>query len=455
MLNRALLERYRCPEKLAEFSLNGQLSAASGFFRFGSSVVCFGQSSAGSRSQDSLPAGLYDTCNDVKISDSQVGLPFDPNKIIDNLRFERYAIDHNLNGTQPLPRKALRFAYYSLRPFFTVPVRRHIQKMYLRGWEKRAFPHWPVDNTVEDILEECLALGMKAQGLTEIPFIWFWPDSAASCAVMTHDVETTLGRDFTSKLMDINDEYGIKASFQVVPEKRYEVPESYLSGMRDRGFEIAVQDLNHDGHLYSKRDEFLRRAELIRKYRKQYGATGFRAAILYRNLDWLPELDFSYDMSVPNVAHLDPQAGGCCTLFPYFIGKTLEIPVTTTQDYSLFHIIGEYNLDLWKKQASRIMGKHGLMNFIIHPDYIVDEKPQQTYRDLLAYLSQLRAEQNLWIPLPHEVDEWWRARGQMQLVQDGDTWRVAGVGSGRARVAYARLDAGKLSYSFDRKSASR
>jgi hypothetical protein len=455
MLNRALLERYRCPEKLAEFSLNGQLSPDSGFFRFGSSIVCYGQSAAGSRSLDDRVTGLYDASNDVKISDSHVGLSFDPNSVIDNLRFERYAVDHNLNGTQPLSRKALRFAYYSLRPFFTVPVRRHIQKVYLRGWEKRSFPHWPVDNTVEDIMEQCLALGMKAQGLTEIPFIWFWPDSALACAVMTHDVETTLGRDFTSQLMDINDEYRIKASFQVVPEKRYEVPESYLSSIRDRGFEIAVQDLNHDGHLYSKRDEFLRRAELIRKYRKQYGATGFRAAILYRNLDWLPELDFSYDMSVPNVAHLDPQAGGCCTLFPYFIGKTLEIPVTTTQDYSLFHIIGEYNLDLWKKQTSHIMGKHGLMNFIIHPDYIVDEKPQQTYRDLLAYLSQLRAEQNLWIPLPHEVDEWWRARGQMQLVQDGDTWRVAGAGSERARVAYTRLDAGKLTYSFDRKPSNR
>ena len=304
--------------------------------------------------------------------------------------------------------------------------------------------------TVEDILERCLAMGMKACGVTELPFIWFWPEGKSGCALMTHDVETTLGRDFSAKLMDINDEYHIKASFQVVPEKRYSVPESYLSSIRDRGFEVGVQDLNHDGHLYSKRDEFLRRAELIRSYRKRFGATGFRAAILYRNLDWLPELDFSYDMSVPNVAHLDPQSGGCCTLFPYFIGNTLEIPVTT-----LFHIIGEYSLDLWKEQARLILGKHGLMNFIVHPDYIVDDKPQKTYRDLLAHLSELRATQNVWIPLPHQVDEWWRARGQMQLVDDGGTWRVAGPGSESARVAYARLDDGHLSYGFERRSPSR
>jgi hypothetical protein len=272
---------------------------------------------------------------------------------------------------------------------------------------------------------------------------------------MTHDVETTLGRDFSAALMDINDEYEIKASFQVVPEKRYSVPESYLSSIRDRGFEVGVQDLNHDGHLYSTRDEFLRRAELIRQYRKQFGATGFRAAILYRNLDWLPELDFSYDMSVPNVAHLDPQSGGCCTLFPYFIGKTLEIPVTTTQDYSLFHIIGEYTLDLWKKQTRLILRKNGLMNFIVHPDYIVDQKPQQTYRNLLAHLSELRADQNVWLPLPHEVDEWWRARGQMQIVDDGGNLRIGGEGSERARIAYARLENGQLTYSFDANPATR
>src|SRR5271168_380563 len=453
MLNRALLERYRCAENLADFTTAGELSGDVGYFRFGPDTICYGQSTAGSRSREMI-SGLYDVGKETKICASQIRLPFDPNNVIDNLRLERYAVDHNLNGTQPFSRKALRFAYYSLRPIFSVPVRRQIQRLYLRGWDERPFPHWPVDTTVEGILETCLALGMQANGLDEIPFIWFWPEAASGCVLMTHDVETTVGRDFCSTLMDIDDEYRIKASFQVVPEKRYDVPESYLNSLRNRGFEITVQDLNHDGHLYSNRDEFLRRAELIRRYRKQFGATGFRAAILYRNLNWLPELDFSYDMSVPNVAHLDPQSGGCCTLFPYFIGNTLEIPVTATQDYSLFHIIGEYTLDLWKKQARLILAKHGLMSFIVHPDYIVDEKPQQTYRELLAYLSELRAEQNVWIPLPHEVDEWWRARSQMQLVDEDGTLRITGPGSERARVAYARLENGQLSSSFDSKRAT-
>ena len=96
--------------------------------------------------------------------------------------------------------------------------------------------------------------------------------------------------------------------------------------------------------------------------------------MLYRNTDWFGDLNFAYDMSVPNVGHLDPQPGGCCTVMPYFIGQMLEIPLTTIQDYSLFHILQDYSIDVWKRQIARILDGHGLASFNIHPDYIIEEK---------------------------------------------------------------------------------
>jgi len=132
----------------------------------------------------------------------------------------------------------------------------------------------------------------------------------------------------------------------VVPEGRYEVSAAFVKGIRDRGFEVNIQDLNHDGNLFRDQEEFRRRAREINRYGEAYGAKGFRAAVLYRNLDWFDALKFSFDMSVPNVAHLDPQRGGCCTVMPYFVGDILEIPVTTTQDSALFHLLNEYSLDL-------------------------------------------------------------------------------------------------------------
>src|SRR5262249_3916160 len=142
------------------------------------------------------------------------------------------------------------------------------------------------------------------------PFVWFWPKGATACVTMTHDVEAEPGRAFCTQLMDLNDSYGIKFSFQVVPEVRYEVSPGYLYEIRTRGFEVAVHDLNHDGQLYDDREEFLRRAEKINQYAAEWGAKGFRAGVLYRNPDWFKHLNFSYEMSMPNTGHLDPQTGG-------------------------------------------------------------------------------------------------------------------------------------------------
>ena len=241
-------------------------------------------------------------------------------------------------------------AYYLVRPLLSVAVRKHIQRWHFRDWKRLAFPHWPVDTTVDQIFEQTMLLSLKAQSVSEIPFVWFWPEGATSCAIMTHDVETEKGVCSSSYLMDMEDSFDIKASFQIIPELRYQVTDDFLNSVRDRGFEVVVHDLNHDGHLFREKAEFLRRAKAINSYGRRFGASGFRAAILYRKQEWFDALDFSYDMSVPNVAHLDPQRGGCCTVMPYFVGKILELPVTTTQDYTLFNILNDYSIDLWKKQ---------------------------------------------------------------------------------------------------------
>ena len=57
---------------------------------------------------------------------------------------------------------------------------------------------------------------------------------------------------------------------------------------------------------------------------------------------------------------------------PYFVGKILELPLTTIQDYSLFHILGDYSINLWKQQIDIIREKNGLASFITHPDYLTE-----------------------------------------------------------------------------------
>jgi hypothetical protein len=444
LIERVLVDYYRCPEKFLNIFLAGQLSPDSGYFRFGPNL-CYGQTSYGSRSR--VPTdGLDNTLPAVTTETGVLRLPFDPSQVIDNLRLERYRASE---GPDAGRRASWQRRYYALRRFMPAPLRRRLQRLYLRDWKSRSFPSWPVDVTVEQILARLVRLCLRSHGIARLPFVWFWPDGASSCAIVTHDVETSAGRDRCSWLMDVDDSHGIKASFQIVPEQRYPVARGFLGEIRGRGFEINVHDLNHDGQLFSSREEFLCRAQRINEYAREFGARGFRSGSLHREPGWYEALDIAYDMSIPNAGHLEIQHGGCCTVMPYFIGDILELPLTTTQDYSLFHILKDFSNDVWKTQIESIAGRHGLLSFIVHPDYLGTERAGRAYRALLDRLSRLREAERCWVPLPGEVERWWRERSRMTLVSDGAQWRIEGPGKERARIAYAELDGDDLVYTVE------
>jgi len=246
--------------------------------------------------------------------------------------------------------------------------------------------------------------------------------------------------------MDVDDTFGIKTSFQLVPEQRYQVSRDLIDGIRERECEVNVHGLNHDGNLFRDRVTFLKQAALINRYVQQFRAEGFRSASMYRNLDWISELNISYDMSVPNVAHLEPQRGGCCTIFPYFVGNILELPLTTIQDYSLFHILRDYSIDIWKAQVEVITRNHGLSSFIIHPDYVLDVRALSVYKALLAHLAKMKTAKKIWIARPGDVNRWWRQRSAMTLVLEDGTWCIKGPGRERARLAFASIEDDHIVY---------
>jgi len=439
-----LQDYYRCRAEQVEFIAPSFATDDSTYFRFKRAITCYGRCRDGTLTK-SASSPLHDASADVSIGASRIYLPFDPSEIIDNFYYERYVSDWRRGNAL----SSLTEIYYWLRPLLPVSIRKHLQQIYLRDWEKIPFPQWPVDTSVDSFLEQLLLLCIRASGGAEVPFIWFWPNGAEACAIMTHDVETTVGRDFCSTMMDIDDCFGIKASFQVIPEERYHVDERLLSQIRNRGFEVVVHDLNHDGHLYKSRMQFLERAAKINIYGREFKSKGFRAGVLYRKQLWYDALEFEYDMSVPNVAHLDPQRGGCCTVMPYFIGDIVELPVTTTQDYTLFNILGDYSTNLWEQQIQIIKGKHGLMSFIVHPDYVTTTRERQVFERLLERLAGLRDRERVWIATPGEVNRWWRQRAQLSLVEDGGSWSIEGEGKGHASVAYAREVDGKLAVTFE------
>jgi hypothetical protein len=438
-MNSDLEKYFRCPGRYLNFALRSGYSSSCGYFQVGGTATCYGDY-FGHQPAKQPDVVLHDALQDTVLENGTTYLPFVPSQVFDNLRSEKYASDWRKAGLM----SGLAKLYYFIRPVLSVGMRRHLQKLYLRDWEKLPFPRWPVDCSVDNLFQQLMLLSLRANRVEKIPFIWFWPEGASSCAIMTHDVESTVGQGFCEEVMNIDDSFGIKASFQIIPEDRYMISAEFLDSIRRRGFEVAVHDLNHDGHLYRDQDQFLERAAKINSYGKKYEAEGFRAGVLYRKQVWYDALKFSYDMSVPNVASLDPQRGGCCTVMPYFLGEILELPVTTVQDYTLFYILNDYSINLWKQQTELIMKKCGLLSFIIHPDYVVKSREQGIFKQLLGYLAYLKKEKGTWTTTPSELNRWWRQRAEMTLVEKDGNWQIEGAGKERARLAYASEKDGQL-----------
>lgn len=371
---------------------------------------------------------------------------------LDFLRLEKYCQHYRLDAGNPLATDILRSLYYRVRPLLPNRVRRVLQRVYLSDWRMLTFPSWPVDTTVESELETGLLDLMRQSNIPEVPFIWFWPHGAQGAVILTHDVETREGLDFVPSLMAIDDQYGFKGAYQLVPEERYSVSRGLLEEIRGRGCEANVHGLDHNGNLFDDFASFLGKAERINRYIKAFSAEGFRSPCMYRNVDWLKHLNIQYDMSVPNVAHLEPQRGGCCTVFPYFIGSILELPLTTIQDYSLLHILRDSSLTLWKQQVELILSRNGLVSFIVHPDYLLDEAALRVYRQLLEWLRECRTAHDLWVAKPGEVNRWWRLRARMTLERRNGKWEVLGEGAECASLAVASsVDGSKVRFRISRK----
>jgi peptidoglycan/xylan/chitin deacetylase (PgdA/CDA1 family) len=443
--HRAFLDHTKCPPAALERITCSKGSGTEGFFRL-NDLRLYGRTSGGSTSPG--PEGNLPPIDSlISRTSGSVALPFDPTEIIDNLRREKYVGSAKAEISYIADNKSIsRRIYYALRPLFPVKVRRILQRIALQDWSKISFPAWPVDTTVDDFIARLWILLLEASGEEQIPFVWYWPRAYQSCAIMTHDVETGVGQEFCHTILKLEKEYGIRSSFELVPEVRYELSQAVVAAIRQAGSEICVHGLNHDGRLFSSEQLFRDRARAINQYAKSWGATGFRSPVMYRNLDWYDAFDFSYDMSVPNVAHVDPQRGGCCTIFPFFVGNVVELPLTTTQDYPLYNILRSDPMTMWTKQLDSIVARHGLASFIIHPDYTMEPEKQELYRELLRMLTKYGEERNVWLALPGEVDTWWRERNGMTLVREQGTWTIQGKGSDRAAVAYAKLENGKLTY---------
>jgi peptidoglycan/xylan/chitin deacetylase (PgdA/CDA1 family) len=298
--------------------------------------------------------------------------------------------------------------FYRVKPLIPRRVQLAARRALMRRQTNPAFPRWPLDSSVERLIRLVGRCLLTAAGRTELPFRWFWPAPHRFAAILTHDVESADGLELALELADLEEERGFRSSFNVVADW-YPVDEGILRELRRRGFEVGVHGIRHDRSMFSSRTAFEAQLPLVRTAADRFEADGFRSPATHRVFEWLGELPIRYDCTIPNSDPFEPQPGGCCSAWPFFVGDVVELPWTLPQDHTLFTLLGHDSIDVWREQVDSLSESGGLVQVLTHPDpgYLGDPRKRALYAE---FLDALRERRDMWSPLPREVAAWWRDR---------------------------------------------
>ena len=148
----------------------------------------------------------------------------------------------------------------------------------------------------------------------------------------------------------------------------YPIDHGILAELTGRGFEIGVHGVFHDRSMFASRESFEAQQPALAGAGSELGAVGFRSPATHRVVDWLEELPVSYDCTIPMSDPYEPQPGGCCSPWPFFLGDVVELPYTLPQDHTLFTLLRHRTPDLWIEQLDRLERANGLAQCLSHPD---------------------------------------------------------------------------------------
>jgi len=325
-------------------------------------------------------------------------------------------------------------AYYVLKPLLPRQLQLAARRAYSRVQARRRFPAWPMEPLLVRRRDDKLRQRLADAPDGRVPLVNFWPDGRRFAVVLTHDVEGPAGIDNIERVREVERRHGFVSSWNFVAEW-YPIPDRLFDTLRAEGCEIGLHGIRHDGKLFRDRASFEQDLPAIRRYMTEWDAVGFRSPATHRNAAWMAELPVLYDSSFPDTDPFEPQSGGCCSIFPFSFGDVVELPITLVQDHTLWEILREPGIDSWVDKSDWIIAHHGLINIIVHPDYVTHPARLELYDRFLAFLG---TRPGGWHALPRDVALWWRQRESLAVAPGSDGRpHIVGTSAFPATVAIA------------------
>lgn len=345
---------------------------------------------------------------------------------------------------QAVHRRALAMrAYYALKPLLPRRLQLALRRAYAPIQARRVFPAWPLEPVLVERRDDELRRRLAQTPDGRLPMVNFWPEGRRHAVILTHDIESVAGIENIGRVREVERRHGFVSSWNLVAEW-YPIPDGLFDALRGEGCEIGLHGIHHDGRLFASRADFERNLPAIRRYVAEWDVVGFRSPATHRNAAWIGELPVLYDSSFPDTDPFEPQPGGCCSIFPFRLGDVVELPITLVQDHTMWEILRDRGIGSWTSKSEWIMRQHGLINVIVHPDYVRDPARLELYDRFLAFLA---AQPGGWHALPRDVARWWRQREHLAVVPGpGGLPRLTGSSDYAATIAHAYECDGRIAF---------
>ncbi len=289
--------------------------------------------------------------------------------------------------------------YYSIKKYIPRNFQIVLRSLIARYKRIKYFDIWPIDPEAASP-----PVGWKK-----------WPENKKFALILTHDVDTERGYENVTRLMEIEQKLGFRSSFNFVPEC-YAVDEKTIKHLMEHGFDVGVHGITHEGKMYLRKDTFSQMVPKINYYLKSWQAVGFHSPSMLVHLDWISELDVEYDCSTFDTDPFEPINYGVKTIFPFLVTVShrkhdfVELPYTLPQDHTLFIVLREKNINIWKKKLAWIAVNGGMVFVNTHPDYMRfknsnvsrESYPSEYYEEFLEFIKTQYKGQ-YWHVLPREI----------------------------------------------------
>ena len=306
--------------------------------------------------------------------------------------------------------------FYVLKPLIPRKMQLAIRRQRALLIRQRNSAKWPIDPLA-----------------ARVPNNWpGWPEGKKFAIVLFHDVDTAKGLKNCMKLLELEKSLGFVSSFNFVPLGYY-LPDTTRQKITESGFEVGVHGLTHEGRAFKNYRSFSQLVPRINEFLKEWQSLGYTSPAMLGNLRWIADLNIAYGCSSFDTDPFEPRPYGVGTIFPFVVpalaenNSYVELPYTLPQDHSLFVLLKERDISIWKRKLDWIAEIGGMVMLNTHPDYMnfsgtkcsLEEYPANHYASLLEYVKS-RYKDQYWNALPMDLAHFWKTKYPKDATYDYD-----------------------------------